>query len=238
MQRFDRIAHVNTSENERPDLRALRQDENFEAAYREMNHSTPELILASTSPRRKDLLSRLGVRFDIVPSTVEEFGLNGETPQARVCRLALDKARDVAAGYPDCWVLGADTIVVIDGEILGKPYDRDDAKAMLARLVLRTHEVYTGYALINLRFPEKQTVRWVRSGVVIRGLSSEEIEGYVNTGEPMDKAGAYAIQGIGSGIVQSVSGSYTNVVGLPLCEVAMDLKELGIFDFLEAHAEP
>lgn len=192
----------------------------------------PHLVLASSSPRRKELLNALGIRFEIVPSTVEEATLNGESPEDQVSRLALAKAEDVTRQFPDTWVLGADTIVVIDGRILGKPRDEEDAKSMLAILAGRTHEVYTGYALINSRFPEECRVRHVRSGVHIRELSGEEIEGYVGTGEPMDKAGAYAIQGIGSGIVERVHGSYTNVVGLPLCEVARDLKDLRIFDFL------
>jgi septum formation protein len=202
------------------------------------NSSNPDLVLASASPRRRALLKRLGMRFEIVPSTVEEIGLDGELPHAQVCRLALAKAREVAERYPDFWVLGADTIVVIDGIILGKPHDEEEAKGMLRRLAARIHEVYTGYALVNAQFPELQTVRYVRSAVRIRELSPLEIEGYVKTGEPMDKAGAYAVQGIGSGIVESISGSYTNVVGLPLCEVARDLKELGIFDFLKRDGNP
>jgi septum formation protein len=194
--------------------------------------STPYFVLASSSPRRKDLLGRLGIPFRIAPSAVEEKSLNGESPQDQVCRLALAKAREISGRCPDSWVLGADTIVVIDNRILGKPRDREEAKSMLALLAGRAHEVYTGYALVAARFPEKQVVRWVRSFVRIRDLCEQEIEGYVNTGEPMDKAGAYAVQGIGSGIVESISGSYTNVVGLPLCEVARDLRQLGIFDFL------
>ena len=103
---------------------------------------------------------------------------------------------------------------------------------MLSMLSQATHIVYTGYALVHARHPEKKRIRYVRSSVLIRRLTPEEIASYVGTGEPMDKAGAYAVQGIGSAIVERVSGSYTNVVGLPLCEVTQDLKELGIFDFL------
>ncbi|MBM3299238.1 MAG: septum formation protein Maf [Deltaproteobacteria bacterium] len=201
------------------------------------NSSRPVLVLASASPRRSVLLGRLGIRFEIVPSTVEEIGLNGEAPEAQVQRLALSRAHQVSQWYPDMWVLGADTIVVIDGMILGKPSDEENAKAMLATIAGRTHDVYTGYALINATLPEAQRVRYLKSGVKIRELSPEQIEGYVRTGEPMDKAGAYAVQGIGSGIVESISGSYTNVVGLPLCEVARDLKDLGIFDFLKPDCE-
>jgi len=202
------------------------------------NSTKPDLILASSSPRRKDLLQGLGVQFSSIPADVEESHLNGESPEEHVSRLALAKARKVAESRPGIWVLGADTIVVIDGRILGKPEDEAEAKAMLRTLAGRTHEVFTGYALINSAFAGKETVQYVRSSVFIRDLSEREIEDYVSTREPMDKAGAYAIQGIGSGIVQSVVGSYTNVVGLPLCEVARDMQHLGIFDFLRAAAKP
>ncbi len=198
------------------------------------NSSATAIILASASPRRRDLLTEIGVTFEVAPSGIEEISLNGEAPDALVRRLALDKARDVAKSHANRWVLGADTVVVIAGKVLGKPDDVDQAKLMLATLSARTHAVYTGYAIVRWDCPEATRVRHVRSEVEIRGLSPEEIADYVATGEPMDKAGAYAIQGIGAGIVERVSGSYTNVVGLPLCEVARDLKEMGIFDFLAA----
>jgi septum formation protein len=197
-----------------------------------MNDSKYDLILASGSPRRRSLLDGLGLRFRIEPSTVEEEHLEGESPEDQVRRLAASKADQVSERFPDAWVLGADTIVVINGDILGKPADVPEAQVMLARLAGAVHHVFTGYALVNSRFPERRRVGYNMSAVYIRDLSPVEIAGYVKTGEPMDKAGAYAIQGTGSGIVQSINGSYTNVVGLPLCEVAQDLKELGIFDFL------
>lgn len=203
-----------------------------------MKGSKVDLILASASPRRKDLLAGLRVRFRVVPSNVSEALLSGETPHAHVSRLALAKATDVSDRIVDLWVLGADTIVLLDGKILGKPRDRNEARTMLAMLAGRTHEVFTGYAIVHARYPELKRVRHITSQVHILELSDEEIGDYVDTGEPMDKAGAYAIQGVGSGIVESVSGSYTNVVGLPLCEVARDLKELGIFDFLRANRKP
>ena len=190
------------------------------------------LILGSSSPRRKELLNALGLRFMVIPSTVDEELMPGEIPQAHVTRLALAKSCEVATRVPDRWVLGADTIVVVDGHILGKPRDRPEAREMLAMLSNRIHTVFTGYALVNRHFPEKERVRYVSSDVHIRELSRDEIAAYVNTGEPMDKAGSYAIQGIGAAIVADVTGSYTNVVGLPLCEVAQDLQELGIFNFL------
>ncbi len=203
-----------------------------------MKGSKVDLILASSSPRRRDLLAGLSARFQVVPSDVSEDLLAGEAPEAHVSRLALAKAMDVAKRNADLWVLGADTIVLIDGKILGKPGDQAEARTMLAMLAGRTHEVFTGYAIVHARFPELKRVRHVISEVHIRQLSDQEITDYVETGEPMDKAGAYAIQGIGSGIVETVSGSYSNVVGLPLCEVARDLKELGIFDFLKANRKP
>ncbi len=197
-----------------------------------VENSTQVLILASGSPRRKDLLREIGVNFKVVVPTIEEASVNGESPAELVCRLAREKADEVSALHPNRWVLAADTIVVIDGKILGKPTNTPEAETMLATLNARTHVVFTGYAIVRSDPPETATVRYVKSQVHIRTMTPEEITDYVATREPMDKAGAYAIQGIGAGIVEWVSGSYTNVVGLPLCEVARDLKELGIFDFL------
>lgn len=196
------------------------------------NGSKVDMILASASPRRKFLLNSLGIRFVAVPSSIDESLLTGESPEVHVQRLALAKATEVAARFSGDWVLGADTIVVIDGRILGKPKDEDEARAMLTRLAGRTHLVFTGYAIVNSALSGTERVRYAQSDVHIRELSPRQIAGYVRTGEPMDKAGAYAIQGVGSAIVEHVSGSYTNVVGLPLCEVARDLQQLGIFDFL------
>jgi septum formation protein len=189
-------------------------------------------MLASGSPRRRELLHSLGIPFEAAPSSVEEEALEGEPASEQVERLALAKATEIATRFPGRWVLGADTIVVIDHQILGKPRDEDEAVAMLSRLANRLHRVFTGYALINTEFSAQQRIRHVCSRVRIRKLCRDQIAAYVATGEPMDKAGAYAIQGIGAGIVERVFGSYTNVVGLPLCEVAGDLKELGVFDFL------
>lgn len=200
-----------------------------------MNQSKCHVILASASPRRKELLAGIGLSFRILPSDVDEELRNGESPDVHVCRLALAKATEISERNPDAWVLGADTVVVIDEIILGKPADIEEARSMLSTLAGRTHEVFTGYAIVHAQIPEKTTVRHVRSSVYIRELSQTEIADYVSTGEPMDKAGSYAIQGIGSGIVERVYGSYTNVVGLPLCEVTRDLKELAIFDFLKAN---
>jgi septum formation protein len=192
------------------------------------------LVLASASPRRKELLSAIGLRFITEPSDIVEDEIPGESPENMVSRLARLKAAEISVARPRSWILGADTIVVINGRILGKPEDVDDACRMLGLLAGRIHTVFTGYAIINSEFPDREKINYVKSDVLIRPLSSDEIKDYVCTGEPMDKAGSYAIQGLGSGIVQKVEGSYTNVVGLPVCEVAMDLKDMGIFDFLKA----
>lgn len=201
-----------------------------------MTTSELDLILASASPRRRDLLEGIGVRFRVEPSSIPEEQMDGEFPQDQVRRLAVAKALEISRRFREHWVLGADTIVVIEGDILGKPSGESDARVMLARLAGKTHHVFTGYALVRGGSTGNDRVRYVKSAVRIRDLSPVEIAGYVATGEPLDKAGAYAIQGIGSGIVESVSGSYTNVVGLPICEVARDMQELGIFDFLHTEA--
>ncbi|MGA8832358.1 MAG: Maf family protein [Desulfomonilaceae bacterium] len=198
-----------------------------------INYDIPKrLVLASASPRRKELLESIKVPFIVAPSDVDELPRDGETPEIQVQRLAEEKATDVSKRYPASWILGADTIVVIDGLVLGKPDSEAEALRMLSTLAGRTHVVFTGYAILNSRFPEMKLVSSARSEVFIRGLSQEEIAAYVQTREPMDKAGAYAIQGVGAAIVEKVWGSYTNVVGLPLCEVTRDLKKLGVFDFL------
>ncbi len=197
-----------------------------------MKPSGEPLILASSSPRRKDLLEAIGVPFIIVPADIHERLVDGETPAQHVERLSRAKAADVAASYPGRWTLGADTIVVLDGAILGKPADEGQAEEMLLMLAGRRHTVFTGYALLNTALPDRSLSRHVRSYVTIKRMTRSEIAAYVKTGEPMDKAGAYAVQGLGAAIVRRVQGSYTNVVGLPLCEVVEDLGMLGIFRFL------
>jgi len=199
---------------------------------RGLKDSRKRLILASSSPRRKELLETIGVPFEIVVSDIEECLVAGETPEQHVLRLSMAKALDVSKAYSHRWILGADTIVVIDGIILGKPADKDEAQAMLANLSGRRHAVFTGYTLYNASLPLQSLSRYVRSYVSIKRMTREEIVNYVKTGEPMDKAGAYAVQGLGAAIVKRVEGSYTNVVGLPLCEVVEAFGELGIFRLL------
>ncbi len=187
------------------------------------------LILASASPRRQELLRLAGVPFEVIPSQVEEKLLSGESPEEYVIRLARMKAVDVAKKFHDRWVLGADTAVVIDGRMLGKPKDRREAKEMMEMLSRREHLVITGYCILNSTILEKRAGK-VTTRVRFKPLSSEEIRWYLNTGEPYDKAGGYAIQGKAAFMVQEIQGSYTNVVGLPLCEVIEALQGLGVVD--------
>ena len=184
------------------------------------NASQPPLVLASASPRRRELLARAGVRFEVVPSGVVEEPRPGEAPRNLVLRLACEKALDVAGrlrASPRRLVLGADTIVVLDDAVLGKPADRDQAVAMLRRLVGRTHRVLTAVAVVATDRLEPCSV-CVESTVVMRGAAEAELRAYVATGEPLDKAGAYAAQGEGRRFVARIAGSETNVIGLPLEE--------------------
>ncbi|MBT8356532.1 MAG: septum formation inhibitor Maf [Desulfobacterales bacterium] len=185
-----------------------------------MNNSsdTPPLILASSSPRRKYLLKQAGLDFTVIPSNFDENSVSLTTPETYVKVLAEAKATDVSVSYPDSWIIGADTIVVIDGKILGKPDSKDHARTMLKSLSGKTHQVYTGYC-ICCSGKERSFSNTVKTDVLFKKLSDNEIEWYINTPEPFDKAGAYAIQGLGTFIVRSIKGSYTNVVGLPVCEV-------------------
>jgi len=185
------------------------------------------LLLASASPRRRDLLSQIGLKFEVFPAEVEEVPAEGRDPAEETVRIALEKAAWVAVRVPPgVWVLGADTIVVIDGMILGKPRDEEDAAQMLRMIAGRRHRVVTGWGI--MRSPDEIARKgFVESVVEIKKLDEQVIKTYVKTGEPMDKAGAYAIQGIGAFMVKAIEGSYTNVVGLPLCEVVEALEEIG-----------
>jgi septum formation protein len=176
------------------------------------------LILASKSPRRKLLLEQAGLDFSVVVSQFRESSLAWSEPVRYTRDLALAKAGEVAARFPDSWVIGADTIVMAGGDLLEKPVSVDDARRMLTRLSGAVHDVYTGFAVVH-QGNNHAHVDSVRSEVEFKPLSAAEIEWYVHTDEPYDKAGAYAIQGLGSFLVRSVKGSYTNVVGLPVCEV-------------------
>ena len=184
------------------------------------------LILASASPRRRELLRTLCPDFRVMPSDLEET-LAAGSPRAAAAGLALDKARAVAARNGEGVVLGADTIVVIDGQALGKPAGPDEARAMLRRLRGREHEVITGVAVVDARTGRSEATAVV-SRVRMTEYGEAEIEAYVATDEPLDKAGAYAIQGRGGALVAGLEGSFSNVVGLPLEETARMLMAFGV----------
>ena len=182
------------------------------------------LILASASPRRAELLSNAGIAFTAAPAHVAEQALPGEQPLEYAQRLACDKARAIFARHPDNVVLGADTIVVTDAHLLEKPADARDAARMLRLLSARKHEVVTGVCLVA---PGKCSVGSETTSVTMSEISDEDIAHYVSTGEPMDKAGAYAIQGIASRWIPRIEGDYSNVVGLPVALVWRMLQEAG-----------
>lgn len=188
------------------------------------------VILASASPRRVELLSGLGLTFTVMPSGADETYRSGEKPGVHVRRISRAKAQAVAALHPEAWVLGADTIVVVDGEVLGKPRDREDARRMLHLLSGREHYVYTGFTMIR-----KATFalygKIVRSTVVFKPIEEDEMEWYIHTNEPYDKAGGYAVQEKGGLFVRRIRGSYSNVIGLPVSEVFEVLKKIGVVRF-------
>ena len=187
-----------------------------------------QLYLASSSPRRRELLTQIGLPFHIVPASIDETPEAGELAYAYVERLARSKALaglNFLAQRADVCVLGADTAVVLDGRILGKPVDRDDALAMLQALSGREHEVLTAVAVADR---DRCEARVVSSRVTFREISAEEAERYWETGEPQDKAGGYAIQGLAAVFISRVEGSYSAVVGLPLCETSALLADFSI----------
>jgi len=181
------------------------------------NKKNEAFILASGSPRRRELLRQLGFSFKVIPSRLEETNQSGMEPRGHATYYAKEKAKEVAQRYPQEWVLAADTIVVVDEKILGKPVNFTEATAMLSRLSGRSHHVITGVCLLHAQCGVEES-QAVETEVFMRRLGAADIEGYITTGEPMDKAGAYGIQGIGGCLVQRIEGSYSNVVGLPLCE--------------------
>jgi septum formation protein len=187
---------------------------------------SPRLILASASPRRRELLGALQIPFTVLPSRADESLPEHGSPAAAIERVAMAKAEEVAGRTPPGhWVLAADTAVVVDNRTLGKPADRADALAMLAALAGRVHQVITAVALLG---PETREVFSVCTEVRFRRLSREQLEWYAALDEPYDKAGAYAIQGQGAFLVETIDGSYTNVVGLPMAEVVERLEAAGL----------
>jgi septum formation protein len=195
----------------------------------------PALVLASGSPRRRELLAGLGLAFTVRPVDLDESPLPGEEPGATVIRLADAKA--AAGGRPGELALGADTLVVLDGTVLGKPRDAAEAAAMLLRIAGREHTVLTGVALCERASTgvDRKVAAIETSRVRMAPLTPDEAAWYVATGEPLDKAGAYAVQGLGALFVEAVFGNYTNVVGLPLPATARLFRELG-YDLLDFRA--
>ena len=185
------------------------------------------IVLASESTRRVDILRTLGVSFSIMPPGIDERRKPYESPKDYVLRIAYEKARKVGDLFPDKWIIGADTVVVHKGKVLGKPKADEDAVAMLKRLRANWHKVYTGYCILNA---SKQIVYQdvAETKVFIKDLTDKEIAKYVGTSEPFDKAGSYAVQGRGGYMVKEIKGSYSNVVGLPICEITDALLSLGI----------
>jgi septum formation protein len=182
------------------------------------------LILASSSPRRKELLENIHLTFEVTSSDVDESFSEGMSPEEVVKLLAERKAKAVAANNPTAFVLGADTIVVLEGNVLGKPIDEEEAAVMLRKLSGKTHEVYTGVAIVSpndaFSFYEKTTVTFWE-------LTETEINMYVSSGEPLDKAGAYGIQQLGSFLVKEIQGDYFSVVGLPISRTLRELRRAG-----------
>ncbi len=194
------------------------------------------IYLASRSPRRGELLSQIGVLHEVVPAEVDETPHPGEAPAEYVIRLALAKAqagRDGLGNHPLLPVLAADTAVVVENEILGKPQDREEALAMLARLSGRSHKVLTGVALAGDELESRLSV----STVTFRTVTPSDAAAYWNSGEPADKAGGYAIQGLGALFISRLEGSYSGVMGLPLFETAELLRNAGV-QLLSAEGKP
>ena len=183
------------------------------------------LVLASASPRRREILQTTGFDFTVRVSDTDETIASGTPPQEAVQLLAKQKAAAVAADCPDDIVIGADTVVTLDGEILGKPHDTADAARMLRQLSGRTHDVYTGVCIAQAGGTE---TFYACTRVTFYPLTEKEIADYIATGEPMDKAGAYGIQGRGCTLVEKIDGDYFNVVGLPVAGLCRKFKEMGI----------
>lgn len=183
-------------------------------------------MLASASPRRRQLLAQAGIEFEIVESGVDEHRADGETGPDFALRMACEKALAVSLRRPDALILGADTVVEIDGEILGKPQDRSEARTMLHKLSGRVHRVFTGFALARAASLVESDA--IVSGVRFRELSEAEVEQYIATNEPYDKAGGYAIQGDAGDFIAAVEGSTANVMGLPIDEVLEALRRHGV----------
>jgi septum formation protein len=186
------------------------------------------IVLASGSPRRREMLEKIGLKFEVDPSDYPENLTTGERAEEIVCRIALGKARAVGARHPQALIIAADTIGVIRGRIIGKPHTPEQALLMLQWLNGKSHRVISGLTVLEAA-SGKQITTTVETRVYFKKLSIEELTRYVSSGEPLDKAGAYAIQGLGSLLVKKIEGDYYNVVGLPLNTLADILKKFGIY---------
>jgi len=186
-----------------------------------------QIVLASASPRRKEILQKTGISFTVDESSYEEDNGAGLEPPELAMRHSIGKAKDIASRYQDAIIISADTIVVLGGKVFGKPKNRADAASMLSKLSGKAHTVITAFTIFDTRSGKKFS-KPVESKVYFRKLGREEIDAYVKSGEPMDKAGAYGVQGLGATIVRKIEGDFFNVMGLPLCEVVIALKNFGI----------
>ena len=185
------------------------------------------IILASASPRRKALLEQIGVKFSVDTTAKEDTGLAGQEPHSLAKETSRKKAESVAGRYPDAVIIAADTFGVIDGRIIGKPHSESEARTMLASLSGKSHTVITGFTVLDT-LTGQAVSRSVETTVYMRRITALEIEAYVQTGEPLDKAGSYAIQGLGAVLVEKIEGDYFNVMGLPLSALAEVLKEFDV----------
>ncbi|MCW7753714.1 Maf family protein [Desulfobotulus sp. H1] len=191
------------------------------------SNSPQGLILASASPRRQELLSQAGLQFQIITSDIDEESILADTPRILAAAIAQAKAREVATLHPENWILAADTLVVAGDQVLGKPANPEEAVSMLKRLSGISHQVITGVALCCTAQKKLRSYA-VTTDVSFKELTAQEIAWYTATPEPYDKAGAYAIQGLAAHFIRHICGSYTNVVGLPICEVMESLSLAGI----------
>lgn len=189
-----------------------------------------KIILASASPRRRELLAGTGLIFSVDPGDYEEDMGLALKPHQLAKFLSSEKAKAVAVRYPDALVIAADTFIVCRGKLLGKPHTPEEARRMLGLLNGTSHSVITGFTVLDTN-TKKRLSRSVETKVYFRKMSAQEIEAYVKTGEPLDKAGAYAIQGLGAVIVKKIEGDYFNVMGLPLCSLTEALKKFGVLVF-------
>lgn len=183
-----------------------------------------DIILASASPRRKEILGNTNVKFTVIKSEIDEVVLDNEKPQVVVMRLAFEKCLDIASKHEEDLVIGADTVVVLDDKILGKPKNENEAYEMIKLLSNKTHQVITGISLINVK-SGKKIIDCVVSSVKFKDLSEKDIRDYLQTNESLDKAGAYGIQGYGALLVEKIEGDYFNIVGLPISRLSDLLKE-------------